>query len=483
MPPSPLHRDPTSSATATSAACHPKHGLARASAKLLLMMLGLSLVASSAGAAERLRAEGKLYSDATIIDGTGAPPRPHQDLLVQGDRIMAVGATGSLAVSEGTPRIDLAGKFVMPGLIDTHVHLATPPDRIRAEAILRRNLYGGVTAVRDMADDLRSVGELARASLAGEIEAPDIVYAALMAGPDFFRDDRVQAVSKGVPLGKAPWMQSIADDTDIAMAVTLARGTSASAIKIYADLPASRVKAITEAAHKQGMMVWAHSSVFPARPSQVISAGPDSVSHACYLAYELQPVNLAAYEDRTPIREELLSKDGDDPVMARLFSDMRARGIVLDATGSLFVAEDVKRLKDPNRRKLRCSGNAAIRLTGQAWRAGVAISTGTDTSFEAELPWPEVHDELVFLVRDVGMPPLEAIKAATLVGARAAGREADMGSIQPGKLANFVILRADPVVDIDNIRTIETVIKRGRGYQRTAFRALTSDEVDHGDHD
>lgn len=194
-------------------------------------------------------------------------------------------------------------------------------------------------------------------------------------------------------------------------------------------------------------------------------------------------MNLAAYEDRTPIREELLSKDGDDPVMARLFSDMRARGIVLDATGSLFVAEDVKRLKDPNRRKLRCSGNAAIRLTRQAWRAGVAISTGTDTSFEAELPWPEVHDELVFLVRDVGMPPLEAIKAATLVGARAAGREADMGSIQPGKLANFVILRADPVVDIDNIRTIEAVIKRGHSYQRTAFRALTSDELDHGDHD
>ena len=75
------------------------------------------------------------------------------------------------------------GGWIIPGLVDSHVHLATPPDRRKAEAVLRRNLYGGVTMVRDMADDLRSVGELARASRVGEIPAPDIYYAAIIAGP------------------------------------------------------------------------------------------------------------------------------------------------------------------------------------------------------------------------------------------------------------------------------------------------------------
>lgn len=483
MAPSPVHGEAALPLPAKPSACHPKARLARASAQFVLLMLGFCLCGSNAGATEATSPTSILYADATIIDGTGAPSFVHQDLLVHGDRIIAVGATGSLDVAAGTPRIDLAGKFVIPGLIDTHVHLATPPDRMRAEATLKRDLYGGVTAVRDMADDLRAVGELARASLADEIAAPDIVYAALMAGPDFFRDDRVQAVSKGVPLGKAPWMQAIGDDTDIDMAITLARGTSASAIKIYADMPAERVKAITEGAHRQSMMVWAHSSVFPARPSEVIDAGPDSVSHACYLAYELQPVNLPAYEDRTPVREELLSKKGHDPVMARLFSAMRDRDMVLDATGSLFVKEDAKRLKDPKRRRLRCSGEAAIRLTRQAWKAGVAISTGTDSSREATYPWPEVHDELFFLVKQVGMSPLEAIRAATLIGARAAGREADMGSIQPGKMANFVILRADPLTNIENVRAIDAVVKRGRTYRRDDFRTATSDDGGQGDHD
>src|SRR5690606_7410632 len=186
-------------------------------------------------------------------------------------------------------RVDLSGRFVIPGLIDSHVHLATPPNRKRAEAILRRQLYGGVTAVRDMADDLRAVGDLARASLVGEIPAPDIYYAALMAGPPFFADPRVLSVSRGFAPGTAPWMQAVDPDTDLRTAVTPARGTSATAIKIYAALPAERVAAITAEAHRQKMMVWAHSAVFPARPAEVIAAGADVVSHVCYLGYEAQP--------------------------------------------------------------------------------------------------------------------------------------------------------------------------------------------------
>jgi imidazolonepropionase-like amidohydrolase len=442
-----------------------------------IALLSFAVLAFPAAAAAAV-----LYTGATVIDGTGAPPRADQDILVEGERIVAVGGEGSLGErTAGARRVDLKGRYVIPGLIDSHVHLATPPNRTRAEAILRRQLYGGVTAVRDMADDLRAVGELARASLTGEIAAPDIFYAARMAGPPFFQDPRVLSVSRGFKPGTAPWMQAIDRGTDLRVAVTLARGTSASAIKIYADLSAERVRAITAEAHRQHMMIWAHSSVFPARPSDVIAAGADVVSHVCYLGYEVQPRNLAAYEDRTPVRQELLAPAGDDPVVARLYRAMLKQGTILDATGNLFVKFEADRKAHPEKKPLRCSGAQTIRLTQQAWRAGVPISTGTDYVDPADDRWPEVHEELRFLANDVGMPPLAVIRSATLVGAEAAGQAANMGSIETGKLANFVVLAADPVRDIANIGTIEMTVKRGREYRRADYVPLMMEEM--GDDD
>ncbi|WP_240954031.1 amidohydrolase family protein [Solimonas marina] len=424
-----------------------------------------------------------LYSDATLIDGTGAPARTHQDILVRGQRIVEVAPHGTIHDAEGARRVDVSGRYIIPGLIDSHVHLETPPNNARARAILRRDLYGGVTAVRDMADDLRPVGELTREALVGEIPAPDIYYAALMAGDPFFKDPRVQSVSVGVTPGTAPWMQAINDRTDLRTAVTLARGTSATGIKIYADLPAHLVKAITAEAHRQHLRVWTHSAVFPARPADVIAAGVDTVSHVCYLAYEVQKTIPAAYEDHTPIDETLLAPHGDDPVMARLYREMIERNIILDATGSLFVRYDAERKTHPERKPLRCTGPTVIRLTQQAWRAGVAISTGTDHVMRYDHAWPEVDDELFFLARDVGMPPLAVIHSATMVSAAAAGQSRDMGSVEAGKLANFVVLTADPLADIGNIRAIEMTVKRGRAYLRADYQPTTQAEMGDGDDD
>lgn len=421
--------------------------------------------------AQTAAGEAIVYSNATIIDGTGAPPRAGQDMLVRGERIVAIGPHDSLtgAAVSGARTVDLGGRFVMPGLIDSHVHMATPPDREQAQAVLRRDLFGGVTAVRDMADDLRSVAELARETRMAEIPGPDIYFAAIMAGRPFFADPRVSAASRGYEPGTAPWMQAIDAHSDLKTAVTLARGTGASAIKIYADLPPELVAGIVREAHRQGIMAWAHSAVFPTRPARVIAAGPDSVSHVCYLAYQVEPVMLAAYEDRTPVNEALLAQNGDDPVMAELYRAMIARKMVLDATGSLFVQFEAIRKAQPGAKPLRCTGAAVTRLTRQAWQAGVEISTGTDHVGEADVRWPEVHDELFFLARDVGMPPLAVIRSATLIGARAAGQEKEMGSLEPGKLANFLVLTQDPSVDIGHIRSIETVVKRGRAYARADY--------------
>ncbi len=416
-----------------------------------------------------------LYRNATLIDGTGAPPRPGMSVLVDGERITQVAPTDRLSAPSGARVVDLSGKFLLPGLIDSHEHLATPPNRRAAEASLRRDLYGGVTAVRDMADDLRAVAELTRASLRAEIPAPDIYYAALMAGPSFFADPRTLAVSYGYTPGQTPWMQAIDATTDLRTAVTLARGTSATAIKIYANLPAGLVAKISAEAHRQHLLVWAHAAVYPATPSEVIAARPDAVSHACSLGHQVAGTP-PTYQSRKPM-DAAPFLAGDNPVIAGLVKRMAAQGTILDATVSIYEQASARAAADAKARPPLCSGAMAAALTGQAFRAGVAVSAGTDWVAPYTDPWPTLHHEIAALVR-AGLPPGEAIKAATLNGARAAGQADQMGSIQAGKLANLIVTARDPTADVANLSTLELTVKRGREYRRADFQPLAKADLD-----
>jgi imidazolonepropionase-like amidohydrolase len=310
----------------------------------LALLAALSIGAAPPSLLPRFAPEAKgtsvVYRHANLIDGTGAPLRADMAVVVDGETIKAVVRDSDLSPVQlqGAQIVDLSGRYLLPGLIDSHQHLATPPRRRAAQAWLRRDLYGGITAVRDMADDLREVADLARAARLGEIEAPDIYYAALMAGPSFFDDPRTQAAAQGAVAGKVPWMQAIDDRTNLRSAVAMARGTGAIAIKVYANLPARLVERITAEAHRQKMQVWAHGMVFPATPAEVAAAGVDVMSHVCYLAYQVSERRPARYQDRFPVDYAKLR--GDNPVMASLFADMKRRGIILDATLRVYVAAE-----------------------------------------------------------------------------------------------------------------------------------------------
>jgi imidazolonepropionase-like amidohydrolase len=449
------------------------------------VLLALAPAAADAPVPFAPPAAGKItiWRHATLIDGTGAAARRDMDIVVDGERIAQIVADDALPAArlEGATVVDLSGRTVIPGLIDSHVHMATPPDRRLAEAMLRRDLYGGITAVRDMADDLRLVGEVTREAREGEIAAPDIFYAALMAGPSFFDDPRTQAASRGWDAGKAPWMQAIDAKTDLVLAVAAARGTGATAIKVYANLPADLIARITAEAHRQHLLVWAHAAVFPTRPAAVIAAGVDAVSHACYLGYQRAAVMPPAYADHTPVPEEVFAPDGDDPVLAKLFVAMRAHGTILDATGSLFAWLDAEHARDPSVKTGRCTGALTARIIAQALRAGIAISAGTDHVNGPEGLWPEVDDEIVFLVKSAGLTPMQALGAATLTGARAAGQERERGSLVAGKLADFVVLAKDPLADIENIRSVVMTVKRGHAFARADFKPVTEEEMGAGD--
>jgi len=156
----------------------------------------------------RDRASEFALTNLTVIDGTGAPPRPGMTVLVKEGTIVGLFPTGSEAIPATATVSDLSGRFVIPGLVDSHVHLATDPStgdrRALVEQRLRHALRGGITVVRDMAGDGRALADLARAALVGDIESPAIFYSALMSGPPFFEDPRVRSSSRGVTVGSAP---------------------------------------------------------------------------------------------------------------------------------------------------------------------------------------------------------------------------------------------------------------------------------------
>ncbi|MFK0297806.1 amidohydrolase family protein [Brevundimonas sp. NPDC090276] len=409
------------------------------------------------------------YRGAVLFDGTGAPSRSGLTLITRGERILAIQPDRD-PLPPAAETVDVTGLYVLPGLIDTHVHVATPPDAAAARVQMRRWLYSGVTAVRGMADDLRSVGELARQARVGEIPSPDIYYAALMAGEGFFKDPRTQAVSAGAVAGRTPWMQAITADTDLPLAVAMARGTSAAGIKIYADLPAALVARITLEAHRQGVPVWTHAMVYPATPQEVIAAGPDVMSHACILAHQAQaPADRPiSYASRTPIdRAPFLN--GDNPVVQNLLEQMHDKGIILDATVRVYAEQD-RAAASPDARQPICSGPMVFALTRQAYRAGVAISAGTDVETPDRDPWPALIEEMELLQNAVGMTPADVLVAATRTAARAVNQADDMGTLEAGKLANFIFVTADPAADVANLRQLAFTVKRGEPFQRAAFQ-------------
>src|SRR5688500_9460410 len=137
---------------------------------LLLVVAWLAASAALAQSGEPPFAPAKdgarvVYRGATLIDGTGARPRRDMAVITDGERIEAVVSARRLTREQMADAqiVDLAGRWLLPGLIDSHQHLATPPVTTRARALMRRELYSGVTALRIMADDLRSIAELDRA--------------------------------------------------------------------------------------------------------------------------------------------------------------------------------------------------------------------------------------------------------------------------------------------------------------------------------
>ena len=416
---------------------------------MLRLGLVILLLASSCNGRAQGPDDSYLLENVNYLDVTNNTMLSGKSILIEADTIQQILNAGESPDVKVDKRIDMTGKYVLPGLFDMHVHLATDPsgtDQLdTAMARLSKYLDHGVTGVRDMAGDTRQLAFLARQAALDQINSPDVYYSALMAGPEFFSDPRTAASAQGHEPGKTSWMRAIDHDTNIALAVAEAKGTGATGIKLYADLPADLCAAIIKEARIQGIKVWAHASVLPALPQDLVNADIHSVSHSPLLDW--QTAGKVAESGFQRYNRAVLNVE--KPQFTALMADMAQKQVFLDPTVKIYASREL--LYDN-----------AVKGTIAAYEAGVPLVMGTDMALERSgVEHFPIIDEMELWVNELGIPAIEVIKAATLNSAILLGIDHEVGSIAVGKKANLLVLSANPLDDIKHIRQVAGVIKNG----------------------
>jgi imidazolonepropionase-like amidohydrolase len=431
---------------------------------------------------------------ATLWDGTGRAPVTNAVTVVRGDRILCAGAASECQVPHGARVIEARGQYLIPGLIDSHVHLLFLMGGSAGEALgldLRDLLAQGVTTVRDMGNS--PVALLSRVS--GFEAAPRVYAMQLVAGRRFFFNGfRAVQTDRGVVYRQAPalTMQALGwspiqfnRGEDPEAVVAAARQAGAMGLKLYAQLDSVSVRLLTAAAHRAGMPVWGHAWLQSANVGDESTAGMDGVVHAAGLAGE-----LFTAEER-----DTLVNDGDlqavtarvatavsahDPRILATLDSMAARGTMfeptLDATRHSLVTFDARRRHVPSVQEayVRAAAEFGVEIAREAVRRGVRISAGSDhVAYGPVGERASLFGELRLLVDSVALTPTAALLAATRDAARAIGGEAgrQVGTIEAGRYADLVLLSKNPLEDIDHLESVELVMRGGRIWRPGQLRS------------
>lgn len=428
-------------------------------AKLLSLLM---LIFTSFGIAQNSRSHALIGVD--IFNGTSDDSK-NMTILVEDGIIKDIFKTGSKTISDSINRLEYPGNYVIPGLIDTHVHmgmkaLSKSPEPSRKE--FKKWLYSGVTAVRDMGGDARILAQENQLIKEHKHPGPDLYFSATAGSSDMIAKDlRLKRVTQGIGISNAGYVMEAKDDMDIEKSVTMAVNSEVTGVKFYAGINASLIKKITAEAHRQGLKSWAHFTVFPDRPIEIVRSGVDVVSHVWGAFWQDVDVDPSVkipftHTDFKNARSATFPKDmsllnTDSPELQLLFSEMKKRDVIWDLT---YVIPNPEAQKIYKKYALAAS------------QAGVTFSTGTDYFNDTAESFPSLFKEIETLVTDGILTPRQAILAATLNGAKVIGIEDTHGSIEIGKYANLVLLKKNPISNINNIREIEFTMKNGIIYKR-----------------
>lgn len=404
----------------------------------------------------------------TIIDGSDPSPRADQTVLIDGNRIVAVGSAASTEVPARAQVIEGRGRFLVPGLWDMHVHTTVPGGR----EVLALYTANGVTGVRDMAGEWDMLRGWRREIARGTLVGPRIVAS----GPYLEGGD--------VPI---PHILTRTPDEARAAVDSLVR-LGVDFVKIHGQLTEETYFAAARAARSKGIPFAGHlpRGVTPAEASD---SGQRSLEHLLQIPMPCTEREFTALQPRFPLQGFLGRCSREDP--APLFRRFAANGTWIVPTFvaayeiAVWPTRDVpgdaaaRFLPDTLRRYVaeifqlpadapagadavgRAIFGKRLALVGAMHRAGVGILAGTDAPLRNSPPGFGLHQELVHLV-EAGLTPFDALRAATLEPARYLGMLDSSGTIAAGKLADLVLLEADPLSDIRNLRRIATVVANGR---------------------
>jgi imidazolonepropionase-like amidohydrolase len=414
---------------------------------------------------------------ATLVTGTGAPPVPDAVVVVRGGTIVCAGPRGTCAVPAGMDTMSLRGTWIVPGLVDAHVHFGQtgwvdgrpdaldlraqyPYDRTvagleaRPERFFRAYVCSGVTAVFDVGGYAWTWALRERAER--DLMAPHVAAA----GPLLSTVDRPI-----INLPDTRQILQVPSDTAARSAAraNVARGTDA--VKFWyivprgADTAALKVvvRAAADEAHRLGARLIVHATgLWEAKDA--LRAGADVLVHGV-MDLPVDEDFLALARERHAIYTPTLTvTDGYRQVRERRFQPHYPLGCVDSATVAHARATDSLAggtAAPPDGRFATGLANLAA-----VHRAGITVAMGTDAGNPLTLHGPSVYWEMEAM-QQAGLSPMDVLVAATRNGARAMGRERDLGTLEAGKFADLVVLGADPTADIHNVREVRYVMRGG----------------------
>lgn len=420
-------------------------------------------------------------NDVVLIDGTGAPATPGARVIIEDGVVAAI--EPAAASADGSSVVPGCGRWLLPGLWDTHMHhgfsaggMTSAAEVSRDQGLLnwRAYLRSGVTSVVSTGDDPRRIIAARAAERAGELIGPRIFAAgSVVTAPGGHPINTLMhgstqnigelAVGFDDPAAAVQHVRSALLEHDLDLVKVVVSSIPGDGPRLRPEV----LDAIVTETHRLDRLVVAHVST-EQEAAEAVAAGVDGLEHMVPEGGGLFDATLAKMAERRVLWTPTLSlfdrmaHDRDLAYVQAQRPDGYVSPTVLQSVAQ-WAASLTPHSSDGTRWE-RTVDNA-----GRAHAAGVRLALGTDAGMTAVFHGLAVHHELELLVR-AGLTPHEALTAATAVAAEKVGASARLGTIEVGKEADLILLRADPLADIRNTRAIDLVVKRGVRYDPDALR-------------
>ena len=445
--------------------------------KILLLLVTLSIVSSTSIAQTKQSTAAKpathalVIVGATVVDVNGKSNIPDAVVIIEGNKIKAVGPRAKVKIPRGAEVIDARGKYLIPGLIDTHTHSAYDG---KDSWLSSRFLANGITTVLDTGS-LPPVYDLKRRIAIGELQGPRM----LVCGP----------MITGEPVA-FPMSETVKTPEEARRAVDARVAAGADFVKTHAQLAPDDLRAAIDEAHKKGLRTISHTGKTNAL--EAVLAGTNILTHLVGVAdaavpdpEKIRAAHTAAFLGGW-IASSLAWPQADPAKLDGIIREMVSRHVFYSPT--LSIHHTIAFARDPDAFRDRAVASSPPDLVLKDWEglqkqpfdtapfkkawinmqqfvkrfydAGGVLIVGTDTAAVYQAPGLSAHEEMR-LMAELGVPAIEALRAGTINAARALGIDREAGSIEGGKLADLVILDGDPLADINNTRKIAHVIKGG----------------------